>query len=120
MLETIEFTNPNIVGVRVVGKITEDSATPFIDKLQTKLKQPDKLRMYIELDEMNGFSPEVAMQELKFKSSIDSYAKFEKMAFISDSNWVGAIAFMADLFPAVDAKEFDASDKEAAKQWIMN
>lgn len=120
MIETIEFNNPNIIGVRIIGKVTETGAAPLLTKLEDKLDQPGKLRMYVELDRMNGFAPEVAFQELKFKTKIDHFSVFEKLAFISDSQWVNGIAFLTDLFPGVDAKEFSASDKEAAKQWIKN
>ena len=121
MIQDIDFNNPRIVGVQMTGKLTEAETSPWYRELKSKLDQPGKIRLYIELDKLDGVTPKVAFNDFLFgANNLHNMTKLEKIAYVADGNWVDMAAGFTNLYPGIDAKQFSVADKEPAKAWITS
>ncbi|WP_338875112.1 STAS/SEC14 domain-containing protein [Spirosoma sp. SC4-14] len=118
MIQPIDFQSDNIVGLRMTDKITEADIKPWATLLDQKSHATDKLRVYIEYEDVDAITLKAALQDLKF--DVTHLGDFEKAALVSDKSWTNLPAFVANMLPNLDAKQFSPSEKEKARQWITS
>ena len=117
MIQPIDLQNPDIVGFRMTGTITEDEIKAWAARLDRQTNQPGKLRVYIEAEDIDSATTDAVMQDLKF--DLTHLGDFEKAAFVSDETWTKLSTFMANLVPNLEAKQFSPDEKEQARHWIQ-
>jgi len=88
MLELIPFEEGNIIGLRLNGKIEDEEFDETVAKIEEKLKEHKKLRVYAEIEEIGGMS-------------------FEAWIKMADK-----------IFPHIEVKHFSTDEKEEAKEWL--
>ena len=116
MITAIDFQDDNIVGFQMTGKITQDDIKPWAEKLDRKSDTLGKLRVYVEVEDMDAVTAKAALADLKF--DVTHLGDFDKAAFVSDDTWTKISTFLADLVPSINAKQFSLDEKEEARQWI--
>ena len=116
MITPINFPQKDIIGFQMSGKITEAEIKDWADRLDRKSDQPQKLRVYIEAEDIDDTSLSAVMADLKF--DLTHLGDFEKAAFVSEETWTKLSTFAASLVPNIEAKQFSLNEKEAAKKWI--
>jgi hypothetical protein len=116
MITPVKFQSENIIGFRMAGTITEEEIKSWAALLDQKSEPTQKLRVYVEAEEINDVSLKAIMADLKF--DLTHLGDFEKAAFVSDDPWTKLSTFAASLVPNIKAKQFSLDEKEAAKEWI--
>ncbi|WP_020601441.1 STAS/SEC14 domain-containing protein [Spirosoma spitsbergense] len=116
MITPVKFQSANIIGFRMAGTITEDEIKSWATLLDQKSEAPQKLRVYVEAEDIDDISLDALMADLKF--DLTHLGDFEKAAFVSDETWTKLSTFAAGLVPNIKAKQFSLDEKEAAKEWI--
>jgi hypothetical protein len=122
MIETIRFDEPNVVGLRLDGKIDNDSYDRTIAEIQNALDNNDKIRIYAEVVKFGGISVEKFFENFKVKFGFfKELDKFEKEAIVSDKQWIEGLVKAGDkLFPSVEVRYFSFDDKEDALAWVKD
>lgn len=118
MIEPIEFTESNIVGYRVRGKVTQADIRPWATSLDSMIKQQGKLRLYVEYEGMDDLTLNALLEDFKF--DVAHLNDFEKAAVVSNKNWVSAVSAVANVLPNLDVKTFSFAEKEQAQQWVRS
>lgn len=118
MMQSIDFEEDNIVGFRMQGKITEDEIKAWANRLDQKTHRTDKLRVYVEAEDIDDVSVNAVLEDLKF--DLTHLGDFVKAAFVSDETWTKLSTVAAKLIPGIEAKQFSAADKASARQWITS
>lgn len=116
MIKPINFSQENIIGFRMAGKITEAEIKEWSSLLDQKSEKPRKMRVYVEADDIDDVSLSAVMADLKF--DLTHLGDFEKAAFVSDETWAKLSTVAAKLVPNIEAKHFSMSEKDKARQWI--
>ena|SRR4051812_29491998 len=119
MLQIMKDVPQNIVGVRALGKVTEDdyknTFVPAVEKASTE-QGGINLLMILETDLAN-FTYGAWMQDAKL--SLKHFAKWNKVAIVSDQKTVERLAPVLGFISPAESKGFPVSDIELAKLWLV-
>jgi hypothetical protein len=111
-------TPANVVGVRALGKVTEDdykqTLVPALADASKQFKEINFL-MVFETD-LGNFTSGAWMQDAKI--SLKHFAKWNKIAIVSDQKIVEKLAHVFSFISPAEAKGFPVSDIELAKTWV--
>lgn len=118
MITPIDLQADNVVGYRIDGNFTAADIQPLIDKLNVRLERHEKLRVYAEYVEIDDIQWRAVWKDLKFDFS--HLTDFSKVAVVTDKEWLGLSAGIANLVPGLDVKFFKFSEQEQARQWVKS
>ena len=111
---TIEHT-PHLVNVAVMGEFTLADFKHFEEQAVYELKNPDSVNLLFDLRSMLRVSIDVVWEEIKFFSKEHHY-DFNKIAVVTDDQWLTWEAILSRLFVAADIQVF--SDYPTAQEWV--
>ena len=118
MLQIMKDVPGNVVGVRALGKVTEEdykqSLVPALENASKKSGEINLL-MIFETD-LGNFTYGAWMQDAKL--SLKHFAKWNKIAIVSDQKIVERLAHVFNFISPAEAKGFPVSDIELAKLWV--
>ena len=120
MIEIIPFEESNVVGLRLDGKMDDESYHQAIAAIDNALENNNKTRIYAEVIKIGGMSLETFIENVKIKFQyFKELDKFEKEAIVSDKSWLETWIKIGDkLFPSVEVRYFPTEEKEAALAWV--
>jgi len=119
MIEIDTAMPGNILAAAAHGKVTaEDYEKVFIPAIEQKLKTHQKLRLLYQLGEdFSGYSLPAILKDAKV--GIAHWSGFEKIAIVTDVNWVNdAVKFFGAFIPCA-VKTFPNTQLAEAKAWIV-
>lgn len=117
MIEILDVGAGNIIGCKIDGKIDNDDILKISRLVDDKIQIYTKLRVYVELINLEGISFEALMNDLKL--AVKHYSKFERKAVVTDKKWIQTISPIAGrLFPGIEVKCFSFADRDRAVEWI--
>lgn len=102
------------VNVAVFGEFSLADYREFEEVVNYKVKFEGPVDLYFDLRQMAGFTLDVAWEELKF--SRQHANDFNRIAVITDSQWVTWSAWLSQVFVNADVEVF--TDPEEAKSWL--
>lgn len=117
-VHVIDGLPDTVVGIRLTGKVRgadyEDTIRPAID---ATLAGHDKVRLLYILDEdFDGYTGDATWEDGKL--GMAHLTKFEKIAFVSDHDWVRhTVNAVGYLIPG-KLKVFTLDDQRDAAEWI--
>lgn len=116
--ELIDGLPSDVIALRAVGIITPDDYHEVLDPLvEEKLKQHDKLKCLVVLDDAFTAYPLDAMWE-DTKFGVHHMRDFTRIALVTDLGWlVKGTRLLAPLLPYT-IKVFGTDHLEEAKSWI--
>ena len=120
MLEIIPFDENNIIGIRLGGPIDDDGLDRTFDKIREVLEGNNKVRVYVEVENIGWESVETFFRNVKMKLEVlGEIGKFEREAVVSDKGWLEIATKIGDvLLPGIDVRHFAVADRERALEWI--
>ncbi|WP_265569646.1 STAS/SEC14 domain-containing protein [Sphingomicrobium nitratireducens] len=116
--EPIDGLPRDVVALRGVGIITaEDYEETLVPLVEEKLKEHDKLKMLLVLDEDYAtFSGDAAWSDMKF--GLSHVTDFTRVALVTDSTWLTRAAkLFAPMMPYA-FKAFPVAELDKAKSWV--
>jgi len=118
MLEIIPNLPDNVWGVNAYGKVSgEDYDRVLIPAIQAKLKRQKRIRVLHQLGpNFSGFTAEAMWDDAKV--GIRHITAFEKIAVVSDVDWiVAAVKVFAFVIPC-PVRIFKNEELPEAKAWV--
>ena len=104
----------NLVNVAVLGEFTLADYKEFEDQVLYKLHSGGKVNLLFDWRDMLGYTVDVAWEEIKF---IREHASdFNRVAVVTDNQWLSWSAWVSNLFVAADIRVF--SDYDEARAWV--
>ncbi|WP_413164047.1 STAS/SEC14 domain-containing protein [Capilliphycus salinus ALCB114379] len=117
MLELIPTGSDRVVGLHIQGKIETADFDKVIQKIENQLKFHPKLRIYAEIESLEGMSPQAVWKDLKF--TFQHFHDFEREAVVSDKRWLEKWGnFSNKLFSSIEVKHFHFDQKQQALEWV--
>lgn len=111
---TIEQTS-NLLNVAVLGEFTLADFKLFEAQVLPKLKSTTPLNLMFDLRAMINYSVDVAWEEIKFFSHEHPH-DFNKIAVVTEDQWLTWQAWLSRLFVDADIRAF--TDYKEAHFWV--
>ena len=105
---------PNRVSISVFGEFTLADYKEFEAMVGDTVRVDGAVDLLFDLRQMADFTLDVAWEELKFSRS--HAHNFNRIAVITDSQWVTWTAWLSQIFVEAQMKVFD--DEDAARAWL--
>lgn len=116
MIETIETGSPQVVGLKLSGKLHDEDYRQFVPGWEIISTAEGKLRLLIQFEEFHGWDLQSAWDDLNFGLKRD--LGFERIAVVGDRKWEKLVASFARPFIQAEVRYFDKSEVDAAWKWI--
>ncbi len=111
---TIQQT-AQLVNVAIMGEFTLADFKQFEDSASYKLTSPGALNLLFDLRGMIDYTTDVAWEEIKFFSQEHNH-DFNKIAVVTDDQWITWQAWLSRLFVDADIRVF--ADYNEAQTWV--
>ena len=112
---SIEQTE-NLVNIAVMGEFTIADFKAFEEQSLYKLKTPGTVNLLFDLRAMINYTIDVAWEEIKFFSREHNH-DFNKIAVVTDDQWITWQAWLSRIFVDADIQVF--TGYEEAKAWVQ-
>jgi hypothetical protein len=116
MIETIETGLPNVVGLKLSGKLHDEDYRQFVPGWEIISTVEGKLRLFIQFEDFHSWDLHSAWDDLSFGLKRD--LGFERIAIVGDRKWEKLVASFAKPFIQAEVKYFDESEVGAAWKWL--
>jgi len=103
-----------LVSVSVLGEFVLADYKEFEDMVRATLAPGGKVSLLIDLRQMAGFTVDVAWEDIKYTRSHPD--DFDKIAVVTDSQWMIWSAWLSQMFINADLQVFD--DDAEARDWL--
>jgi hypothetical protein len=111
---TIEQSN-NLITLAVLGEFTLADFKQFEELALYELKSPGEVNLLFDLRDMINYTVDVAWEEIKFFSREHQH-DFNKIAVVTDDQWLTWQAWLSRLFVDADIRAFP--DYNEARGWV--
>jgi SpoIIAA-like len=117
MIEQLAGFPSNVVAFRCIGRVTKaDYDSALVPAVGSALHIHDKVRLYYETGPDFSLEPAAVWED--FKVGMESLARWERIAVITDVEWIKhAVQLFAFLMPGV-TKLFSGAETARAREWI--
>ena len=105
---------PQRVSVSVFGEFTLADYKEFEEVVNYKVKFEGPVDLYFDLSQMADLTIDVAWEEIKFSRAHPD--DFNRVAVVTDSQWVTWSAWLSQTFVSADVEVFDNADE--ANSWL--
>lgn len=112
---TIEH-GPGLITVAVLGEFTLKDYQEFEELANYKTRFEGKIKLFFDLREMLRFTLDVAWEEIRY--SREHAHDFERIAVLTDNQWLAWSAWLSQLFVDAEVRVFD--DEQAARTWLVD
>ncbi len=106
--------NSNLVNIAVMGEFTLADFKQFEQHALYKLKSGSGLNLIFDLRGMLSYTTDVAWEEIKFFSREHNH-DFNRIAVVTDDQWLSWQAWLSRLFVDADIRVF--GDYREAESW---
>ncbi len=103
-----------LVTVTVLGEFVLADYKEFEDMVRSTLVPGGKVSLLVDLRQMADFTLDVAWEDVKYTRSHPN--DFDKIAVVTQSQWVIWSAWLSQMFINADLQVFD--DDEEARGWL--
>ena len=104
-------TQESRINVTVLGEFT---LADFKEFEEVVMKLESTVDLFVDLREMNGFTVDMALEEIRFARAHSS--DFARIAILSDDQWITWSAWLSQTF--VNAKVRVFEDADDAEAWL--
>jgi hypothetical protein len=105
---------PGRVSVSIFGEFTLGDYKEFEEVVNFKVKFEGPVDLYFDLSQMASVTLDVAWEDIKFARA--HAHDFNRVAVVTDSEWVTWSAWLSQTFVNADVEVFD--NAEDAKAWL--
>ena len=115
--EMEELAKGRVLRVSVSGSLTAEDYRPFVSEAEGLIGVWGKLRLLIELHDINGFSLGAMWEDLKF--DLKHFGEIEKLAVVGEKQWHIWMTEICKPFVAGEVRFFSRSHGEEARVWLL-
>ena len=117
---TVVDAGPDVLGYRVDGTIEKRDIERVVADMDAKVPQSSRIRLYVELDNMTGMSPQALWRDLQLGVPRAGYlSRIERVALVTDNELVRTLAGMrSHLGTSLQIKVYAPSAGPTALEWL--
>lgn len=117
MLEVTQEDAPNkTLEILIDGQITLESMTRLKKTIEYKAKEWGQLNILERYVTMDRIDPRAIWEDLRLYAQ--NRKSINKVAIVSDKNWVKNVGRLISPFVRVDVQTFSNADIQTARRWL--
>ncbi|MDJ0662902.1 MAG: STAS/SEC14 domain-containing protein [Crocosphaera sp.] len=118
MINFLTVQNDLVLAVEAEGKVTKDDyQSVIIPAIENKLRQYKKIRLLYELgNHFSGFDIKAIWED--FKVGLTHWSDFEKVALVSDIQWIRMITKLFGFILPYPVQVFHNHQLSQAQEWV--
>jgi hypothetical protein len=118
MFEVISELPEGTIGFNATGQVTSDDyKNTLIPMVENALREHPRIKMLgVFGDQFEGYSVDAAWEDTKL--GISTWRGFDRVAVVSDKNWIAAMVKAAGFIIPCPVQVFALSDVNDAKRWL--
>ncbi|MEM7192200.1 MAG: STAS/SEC14 domain-containing protein [Pseudomonadota bacterium] len=118
MIELLKGFPRNVVAIACHGEVSrKDYDEVLIPAVEKALQSNDKVRMLYEVaPDFEGYEAGAAWED--FKTGVAHFTKWDRIAVITDIEWIGAAVKIFGLFLPSTVRVYAQDDAAKARLWI--
>ncbi|WP_298306681.1 STAS/SEC14 domain-containing protein [uncultured Erythrobacter sp.] len=116
----IETLSPKAHRVTVMGPFHFDDAEALVAFAKERLASRERGNLLIDVTSLADFSfSAISDQLMHIPSMLQFVYSLDRIAFISDEEWMRSAARLESMLPGVTYQVYDDDEKDAALAWIL-
>ena len=116
MIETLQTSLPKVIGFRLSGKLHDEDYKTFVPVMDAAVAAEGKVRLFAKFEDFHGWDLHAAWDDFRF--GLRHYKDIDRIAMVGDRKWEKWMATLCKPFTKAKVKYFDASEVDAAWNWI--
>jgi hypothetical protein len=117
MIEVLERSSGNVIGIRCNGKLMHEDYQQFAAKLEAILQQYGAIRCYCEMAGFSGIELRALWDETKF--DLKHARQLERCAIVGDKSWHRWMTKASQMiFGKANVRYFPEGESEDAWEWV--
>lgn len=114
---TIKKTAAHVIRLVIDGEVKQTDIDQAATVMEESLKEQKKLRLLIEVKSLEGYDSIAAFMK-DAQKTFQHYTDFEKIAVVTEEQWLADVANLSDLINPANIKQFSLSERKLAEEWI--
>ena len=116
MIEQLTHDSTKAIGFKLSGKLHDEDYKTFVPMLDNTISAQGKLRLLAWFHDFHGWDLHALWDDIKFSTT--HCTKIERIAMVGEKKWEEWMAKVCKPFTMAKIKYFQASEIEAAWQWL--
>ncbi len=104
----------HLITVTVLGEFTLADFKEFEELVNVKVKFEGSVSLLFDLREMADYTVDMALEEIRYSRAHSD--EFDRVAVITESQWVAWSAWISQVFVSADLRVF--ADEAQARAWL--
>jgi hypothetical protein len=117
MLKVLDETRSDLLALRISGRIEGNDIEKMNPLLEKMLKDYEKPKVYVEIDELDMPTAKAVWEDLK---NTPKYNKFGKCAVVGSKEWHEVVAKLSGSILGPEVKYFNFDEKTEAMAWLKS
>ncbi|MGB3850597.1 MAG: STAS/SEC14 domain-containing protein [Tunicatimonas sp.] len=114
---TIKKIAAHVIRLVIDGEVKQTDIDQAATVMEDSLKEPGKLRLLVEVKNLEGYDSIAAFMK-DAQKTFQHYTDFEKIAVVTEEQWLADVASLSDLINPANIKQFSLSERELAEEWV--
>ena len=107
----------HVIRLVIDGEVKQSDIDQAAKTMEDSLKEEDKLRLLMEVKNLEGYDSVAAFVK-DTQKTFQHYTDFEKIAVVTEEEWLKGVASLGDLINPANIKQFSLSERELAEEWV--
>ena len=116
MIRLLNDLPSHVIGFEVSGKVTAEDFRDVVIPAVEKAAESGDVRFVIQIPDFHGMTVGALEQDLKIAK--DNFRKWNRIALVSDIEWMHHMISMFGWMMAGDVKSFPTKERDAAIAWV--
>ena len=116
MIEMLTGLPAHTVGFTLSGKLHDADYQQFVPLVDAEIAREGKVNVLAQFHDFQGWDAKALWDDIKFSTT--HCTKIERIALVGDKKWMEWMSKVCKPFTRATVRYFDASQVEAAKQWL--
>ena len=117
MFSFLKSRDDHTIALGIEGKVSQTDAERLSQYVEENFGDDQPFNVVAYMDEVESTTFKGALEGMKFDTK--RWDQFQRLAFISDKDWIEAATNIGSLLPGVETKHFNKDEVEEAWGWIM-
>lgn len=116
MLSFIPSQDSQTIAFEVSGKVTKEDLQKLEQSIGEEFSEDQPFNAYAIMQEVEMPTAKALMEEAKI--DMKRWSQYNKLAVVSEKNWLEKMTNISDFLPGIKAKHFSMDEMEQAWSWI--